>query len=84
MRKFSMCLLLSLCLLFTGCGEEKTRSIVDLTVFDDVASSNGFEVESRMEVYSGVNYIIDAKIARYDDIEIEVAGFRRRFNENLL
>lgn len=75
MKKLSICFLMVMCLFMTGCGEEKVYEAVTLDEFNTVATNNNFVVSSSMSDYSNVDYIIDAKKAVLNDIEIEMIQY---------
>lgn len=74
-RSLSICLLLGLCLFMTGCGEDKVRTAISLDTFDSVATNKGFTIVDDLDEYENVSYILDSKLATYDDIEIEMIEY---------
>lgn len=75
MKKLGIYLLIIMCLFITGCGEEKTKTVNTLEEFERVSTENGFSVENNIRVYAGASYILEAKIAKYDDVEIEMIKY---------
>ena len=75
MKKLSICFLMIMCLFMTGCGDEKVYEAATLDEFSTVATNNNFVVSSNMNDYVTVDYIIDAKKAVLNDIEIEMIEY---------
>lgn len=71
MKKLSIYFLIILCLFITGCGEDKEKVVVTTNGFDMVLTNKGFTVTDNMSTYSDADYILEAKKAVLDDIEIE-------------
>lgn len=74
-RSLSICLLLGLCLFMTGCGEDKVKTVATLDTFGSVTSAKGFTIIDDLEEYKNIDYILDSKLATYDDIEIEMIQY---------
>lgn len=74
-RSLSICLLLGLCLFMTGCGEDKVKTVATLDMFDNVTTNKGFTIVDDLEEYENVSYILDSKLATYDDIEIQMIEY---------
>lgn len=75
MKKFSIYILLLVCLFITGCGEDKEKVAVTLDDFNTVLTKKNFVVTDNMEMYSEYDYILGSKIATYNDIEIEMVKY---------
>ena len=75
MKKLSIYFLVIMCLFITGCGNNKKKDIISLNDFDKILTDNGFTVSDNMNNYSSVDYIVEAKIAVMDDIEIEMVKY---------
>jgi hypothetical protein len=72
MKCFKFCLLIIICLVITGCSSNETRSAISLKDFNNTAEFNEFTVEDNMKAYASVDYILEASLATYDDIVIEM------------
>ena len=72
MKCFKFCLLIIICLVITGCSSNETRSAISLKDFNNTAEFNAFTVENNMKAYASVDYILEASLATYDDITIEM------------
>lgn len=75
MKKLSIYFLVIICLFMTGCSSNKKKDIISLNDFDKILTDNGFTVSDNMSNYSNVDYIVEAKIAVIDDIEIEMVKY---------
>ena len=75
MKKLSMYLLLVICLFVTGCGNDRVKETATLDEFEASSINKGFSVSDNMDSYSKVTYILDAKIATYQDIEMEMIKY---------
>ena len=74
-KNLIICLLFIMCLFITGCGEDKIKTAATVDDFSNVLVSKGFTVVDNMNAYSGVDYILEAKKAVYDDIEMEMIKY---------
>lgn len=74
-KNLIICLLFVMCLFVTGCGADKVKTAVTLDDFSTVLLSKGFTVVDNMDAYSNVDYILEAKKAIYDDIEMEMIKY---------
>ena len=74
-KNLIICLLFVMCLFVTGCGEDKVKTVATLDDFSNVLVSKGFTVVDNMNAYSNVDYILEAKKAVYDDIEMEMIKY---------
>lgn len=75
MKKLSIFILMIMCLLVTGCGNDKEKIAVTSDKFVTVLTNKGFKVNDIMDTYSDVDYIVEAKKAVLDDIEIEFVRY---------
>lgn len=75
MKKLFCILIMVLCLLITGCGNDKTRTVKTLDDFGNSATNEGFSVKDNMISYVNVDYILESRVATYDDIEIEMIKY---------
>lgn len=75
MKKLSIFVLIFMCLFITGCGEDKEKGVATLDNFNTVSVNNSFTVEDNMDAYQNVDYIVGSKVAKYDDIEIEMVKY---------
>ena len=75
MKKLSIYLVIIICLFITGCGSDKTRVAKTLDEFETAATGSGFSVTENEKYYSTTDYIIEAKIATYDEIEVEIIKY---------
>ena len=75
MKKLSIYFLMVMCLFMTGCGEDKEKVVITLDDFETTLTGHGFTVSDNMGAYSNVDYIVDAKKAVLDDIEIEMVKY---------
>ena len=75
MKRFSIYLLFVICLFITGCGNDKTLEVATLDEFETITSNMGFTVNDNMRIYSNVSYILNSKVAKYEEIEIEMIEY---------
>ena len=75
MKKLFICFLMAMCLLTTGCGEEKSKVAVNGDEFSDICSDSGFTVNENTATYQNYNYITDARLATSGDIQIEMLEY---------
>lgn len=75
MKKLVICFLVVGCLLMSGCGKDKEKVAVTLDEFSTVSSDNNFVVNDNTSAYKNVDYVIDAKVAILDDIQIEMVKY---------
>ena len=75
MKKISVYLLIIICLFITGCGSDKKKNAITLDEFESAAELEGFNVIDNMDGYVNVSYILESKVAKYDDIEIEMIKY---------
>ena len=75
MKRISIYFLLIVCLFVTGCGTDKVKEVATLDKFDNVSVNNSFVVNDNMESYKNVDYIVEAKKAVLNDIEIEMIKY---------
>lgn len=75
MKKFIMCLLFIGCLFITGCGSNKVKEAATVLDFMDVLEEKNFTVTDNLESYEGLDYILESKIAEYEDIKIEMVRY---------
>lgn len=74
MKKLFSILLIVVCLFLTGCGS-KSKVAVSLDNFDTVLTDSDFTVDDNMITYSDVDYITGARIAKYNNISIEMVSY---------
>ena len=74
-RTLSNFLLIIICLFVTGCSSNKTKEVATLDDFSNVAANKNLMVSDNSETYSDVDYILEAKIASYDNIKIEMIKY---------
>lgn len=75
MKKLSIYFLIIVCLFMTGCGNDKEKVVITLDDFDKTLTDKGFTVYDNMDDYSEFDYIVMAKVAVLDDIEIEMIKY---------
>lgn len=75
MKKLSLCILMLMCFVMSGCGKEKLKEVTTLDEFNTIATNNGFVVNDNMKDYSSLSYINGSKKAVLDDIEIEMVEY---------
>lgn len=75
MKKIEIYFLIIICLFITGCGKDKVKVVTTLDNFNTVLVSKNFTVNSNMNAYESVDYIVDSKKAYLDDIEIEMLEY---------
>ena len=75
MKKLSIYILMVMCLFVTGCGVNKEKTVATLDDFNVVLVNNNFTVHDNMDDYNDVDYILDAKKALYEDVEIEMIEY---------
>lgn len=75
MKRISIYFLMIVCLFVTGCGTDKVKEVATLDEFDNVSVNNSFVVNDNMESYKNVDYIVEAKKAVLNDIEIEMIKY---------
>ena len=75
MKKLSIYFLIIVCLFMTGCGNDKEKVAITLDDFDKTLTDKEFTVYDNMDDYSGIDYIVMAKKAVLDDIEIEMIKY---------
>ena len=75
MKKLFICFSLVMCLLTTGCGEEKSKVAVSVDDFSTVCTDNGFTVNENTATYQSYDYITDARLATLGDIQIEMIKY---------
>jgi len=74
-KNLSAFLLIIICLFVTGCTSNKTKEVATLDDFSNIASNKNLVVSDNTETYSNVDYILEAKIAVYEDITIEMIKY---------
>ena len=74
-KNILVCLLLSFCLLMTGCRTNISKTIVTVDEFNNAAVNQGFVVYDNTELYDNVNYIVNSTVAVIDDLEIEMVEY---------
>ena len=72
MKKLFIGVLFIMCLLITGCSSNKVKEAITVLDFMDVMEQKGFNVKDNLESYEGLDYILESKIATYEDIKIEI------------
>ena len=75
MKKLFICFLLVMCLLTTGCGEEKTKSLISLDEFNNISTNNGFSIEDNSSSYKDYNYITGSRLALSGDVQVEMIQY---------
>ena len=75
MKKICYYLLIVLCLFMTGCGKDKNKNVSTLEQFESKLVSMGYTVTDNMKSYSEVSYILESKIGKYKDIQIEMIKY---------
>jgi len=75
MKRLSIFILMIMCLFITGCGKDKEKIVSSSDTFVTILTNKGFIVENNMETYSDADYILEAKKAVLDDIEIEFVKY---------
>ena len=71
MTRLSIFILIMMGLFITGCSNNKEKMVISSDKFVTVLSNKEFIVKDNMANYSDADYIIEAKKAVLDDIEIE-------------
>ena len=74
-KKRFIYLLFIFCLFMTGCGDDKTKTVATLEQFTDITTNKGFVVNDIMNIYENYDYILEAKKAIYEDVEIEMVKY---------
>ena len=74
MKKISLFILVVFCLVLTGCNN-KTKEVHSLDDFEEACVSDGLTVNDNLVNYSDSSYITGAKIAKNDDITIEMVTY---------
>ena len=76
MKKLWSYFVIVLCLFITGCGSsDKTKTAKTLNDFEYEATLDGFTVKDNLSRYMGLIYILESKIAEYEDIDIEMVRY---------
>ena len=75
MKKLFICFLLVMCLLTTGCGEEKSKVAISVDEFNTICTDSGFTVDDNSSVYKDYNYITNSRLATLRDIQIEMIQY---------
>lgn len=70
MKKIYLITLLILSIFITGCSKE-SKEVITTDSFNTLAESNNFTYEDNSSSYSKYSYILNASIAKYNDISIE-------------
>ena len=83
-RSFYICSLLLLCLFITGCVGEKTKVVASLDKFNNIVVNKGFTVVDNTSSYNDVNYILNSRVAVYEDIEIEMIEYNNGENASIV
>lgn len=71
MKRLSIFILIMMGLFITGCSNNKEKMVISSDKFVTVLSNKEFIVKDNMANYSDADYIIEAKKAVLDNIEIE-------------
>lgn len=74
MKRYSLFILIIICLLLTGCND-KVKEAKGITDFQTVCTNEGFTTHSSMIDYKDYNYILDALKANNENIEIEMISY---------
>ena len=75
MKKLFVGFLMVMCLVMTGCGEDKTKTVISTDEFNNICTDNGFKVKDNSSTYKKYDYITDSKLATLDSIEIEMIQY---------
>lgn len=75
MKKLSIYIFLVMCLLLTGCGNDKKKDMVSLDDFSTKLVEKQFVVSDNMINYTGADYIANSKKGVLNDIEIEMVEY---------
>ena len=73
MKKLSICLIIIMCFVITGCSGSKEKEVVSLEDFGTVTTDKGYVVF--LQDYSSVSYINEARLAKIEGIEIEMINY---------
>ena len=71
MKKYSLFILILLCLIISGCKSNETKEAKNLTDFETICTDNGFTVDDNLLNYTD-REITGAKIAKIDNEHIEM------------
>jgi len=75
MKKLFVFFLMIVCLVMTGCGEDKTKVAVSTDEFNTICTDNDFTVKDNSSTYEKYDYITDSRLATLNDIEIEMIQY---------